>query len=405
MFTTRKFSAYKLPAQPLVPLALTAAFGLLSLAPASAQSYSLTKLGILPGGTFSYGNAVNDSGQVAGQSNSNPTNDPSGGNQQATLYSGGSLSSLSAASSSGNAINASGQITGIIETSAPGAVSVEQAYIYSSLNGSSTTTLLPSFGGNFSEGYGINNSGQVVGSSEDANNNSRAFLYSNFNLIDVDKILGGGTNYNNSVANGISNNGKITGSVYGDYAYTYDSSTGAVNFLPSLTDPSPTDPNQGLGSVGNSINDSGQVTGYNVTSGGTEHAVLYGSDGTLTDLTPNLANNVSAFGQSINDSGQVVGEIVPGGPFTNPNAFLYSGGVLTDLNTLIAPGSGFDLLYANGISDNGQITGFGFSNGHIQGYLLTPVPEAATSVSLGLGLLCLGGLLLRTRKRPVCGAA
>ena len=388
-----------------MPLAFTAAFGLLSVIPASAQSYSLTKLGILPGGSFSYGNAVNDSGQVAGQSNSNPSGDSSGGNQQATLYSGGVLSSLSTASSSGNAINADGQITGIADTSAPGGVSVNQAYIYSSQNGTGTTTYLPSFGGNFSEGYGINNSGQVVGSSEDANNNSRAFLYSNSNLIDVDKILGGGTNFNNSVANGISNNGKITGSVYGDYAYTYDSKTGAVNFLPSLRDPSPTDPNQGFGSVGNSINDSGQVTGYNITSVGTEHAVFYGSDGTLTDLTPGLADNVSSFGQSINASGQVVGEIVPGAPFTNPNAFLYSNGVLTDLNTLIAPNSGFDLLYANSISDNGYITGFGFSDGHTQGYLLTPVPEAATSMSLGLGILCLGGLLLRTRKRSAQSAA
>ena len=273
------------------------------------------------GGTFSYGNAVNSSGQVAGQSNTDPTGSGNGGNQAATLYSGGVLNGISPAFSSANAINAGGQITGIAETSAPGAVTVYQAYIYSTLNGTSTTTYLPSFGGNFNEGFGINNSGQVVGQSAAADQSNRAFLYSNSNLIDLDKILGGGTNFNNSVAYGISNNGKITGSVYGDYAYTYDSETGAVNFLPSLTDPSPTDPNQGFGSVGYSINDSGQVTGYNVTSAGTEHAVFYGSDGTLTDLTPGLADNVSSFGQSINASGQIVGEIVPGGPFTDPTHF------------------------------------------------------------------------------------
>jgi len=395
MSNARRFSV-----QPFVPLALTAALGLLSTVPAFAQSYTLTLLGILPGGSFSYGNAVNNSGQVAGQSNSNPSGSSTGGNQQATLYSGGVLSSLNSAQSSANAINAGGQITGIADTSTPGGVSVNQAYIYSSLNGVGTTTYLPSFGGNFSEGYGINNSGEVVGSSAAADQSNRAFLYSNSNLIDVDKILGGGTNFNNSVASGISNDGKITGTVYNDYAYTYDSKTGAVNFLSSLRDSSPTDPNYGFGSFGNSINDSGQVTGYNITSIGNEHAVLYASDGTLTDLTPNLADNVSSFGNSINASGQVVGEIVPGAPLTNSNAFLFSNGVLTDLNTLIAPGSGFDLLDATGISDNGLITGFGFSNGHTQGYLLTPVPEAATSVSLGMGVLCLSALLLRARKRP-----
>jgi probable HAF family extracellular repeat protein len=398
-------SLHKLDARPLMPMALMAACGLLSIVPAAAQSYSLTKLGILPGGSFSYGNAVNNSGQVAGQSNSDPTGSGNGGNQAATLYSGGTLSGISPAFSSANAINAEGQVTGIAETSAPGADTVYQAYIYSTLNGTSTTTYLPSFGGNFNEGFGINSSGQVVGESAAADQSNRAFLYSNSNLIDVDKILGGGTNFNNSVAYGISNNGKITGSVYGDYAYTYDSNSGAVNFLPSLTDPSSTDPYQGQGSVGYSINDSGQVTGYNVTSAGTEHAVFYGSDGTLTDLTPGLADNASSFGQSINDNGQVVGEIVPGGPFTNPSAFLYSNGALTDLNTLIVPSSGFDLLYATGISDNGYITGYGFSDGHLQGYLLTPVPEAATSMSLGLGLLCLGGLLLRARKRSGQSAA
>ena len=387
-----------------MPMALTAAFGLLSIVPAAAQSYALTKLGILPSGKFSYGNAVNNSGQVAGQSNIVPAGNNNGGVQAATLYSSGTLSEISPASSSANSINAAGQVTGITETSAPGAVTVEQAYIYSTLNGVGTTTYLPTFGGNFSEGFGINNSGQVVGQSAAADQSNRAFLYSNSNLIDVDKILGGGVNYNNSVAYGISNNGKITGSVYGNYAYTYDSRSGAVNFLPSLTNPSPSDPNQGYGSVGYSINDSGQVTGYNVTSAGTEHAVFYGSDGTLTDLTPNVANNVSSFGQSINGSGQIVGEIVPGAPFTNPNAFLYSAGVLTDLNTLIAPNSGFDLLYATGISDNGYITGYGFSDGHIQGYLLTPVPEAATSLSLGLGVLCLGALMLHARRRSIQSA-
>lgn len=70
-----------------VPAALTVAFGLLS--PTSAQTYSLTKLGILPGGTFSCGNAVNDNGQVTGCNITSVGTDPN-----AFLFSDGALTGL-----------------------------------------------------------------------------------------------------------------------------------------------------------------------------------------------------------------------------------------------------------------------------------------------------------------------
>jgi len=406
-------TTHKSPVRFLAPLALTAAFGLLSTVPAFAQNYSLKLLGVLPTGLFSYGNAVNNSGQVAGQSNSG--GNPPAGNQQATLYSGGVLTDINTNSGSANAINASGQVTGNIQTSGftSTTTSVNQAYVYSTLNGVGTTTFLPSLGGNFSVGYGINNSGQVVGSSQDANGDTHAFLYSNFNLIDLDPAVsqfnnanfGGSGEINDTVASGINNNGRIVGTYFNNDAFTYDSKTGAVSFLPSLQHQDPADFNNfGVGSFGNAINDSGVVTGSSIASNNEMHAVIY-SNGTVTDLTPNLSDNTTSEGLAINSHGDVVGDVTPGGVFVNPFAFIEHNGAVTDLNTLVTNPMGFDLFRANGISDNGLITGFGFTKGnpgHVEAFLLTPTasPEPSPLAALGLGLLGLGALAVKARRRP-----
>ena len=60
-----------------------------------------------------------------------------------------------------------------------------------------------------------------------------------------------------------------------------------------------------------------------------------------------------AFG--INDRRQVVGQSIGAG---GSRAFLWQDGVITDLNSLVAPGSPF-LIYANDINDHGEIAGQG----------------------------------------------
>ena len=47
---------------------------------------------------------------------------------------------------------------------------------------------------------------------------------------------------------------------------------------------------------------------------------------------------------------------------------------MVDLNTLIDPLSGWELLDASDINDAGQITGQGLIGGQYHAYLLTPVP-------------------------------
>jgi probable HAF family extracellular repeat protein len=105
----------------------------------------------------------------------------------------------------------------------------------------------------------------------------------------------------------------------------------------------------------------------------------------------------------INSSGQVVGQAdTSAGLF---DAFLYSGGTMTDLNDLVdLSATGFGKLYAaQAINDNGQIlagacatpsncTGLGHS------VLLTPaVPEPATLTLLAAALLVFPGLRFTSR--------
>ena len=73
---------------------------------------------------------------------------------------------------------------------------------------------------------------------------------------------------------------------------------------------------------------------------------------------------------------------------------------MLDLNSLIAPGSGFTLVPAYGISNTGYITGNGFaSDGSAHAFLLIPaaVPEPAGWVLLGTGALALLACAARRR--------
>jgi probable HAF family extracellular repeat protein len=70
-------------------------------------------------------------------------------------------------------------------------------------------------------------------------------------------------------------------------------------------------------------------------------------------LSGDIPNSSSAFANGINNSGQVVGASYLSDNATY-HAFLYSGGTMTDLGTLIGPTNNSD---ANAINDNGQVVG------------------------------------------------
>ncbi len=118
-------------------------------------------------GTASAAYGLNNAGQSVGYSGS-----PS----HATLYDSGAvigLGTLGGTNSFGNAINDLGQIVGYAYTH----TGIEHAYLFS--NGAMTD--LGTFGGLRSFAYGINNSGQIAGTAQYASpaNIYRAFIYNN----------------------------------------------------------------------------------------------------------------------------------------------------------------------------------------------------------------------------------
>ena len=174
---------------------------------------TMVNLGTL-GGTFSWGEAVNSSGQVAGWSKT------SSGDGHAFLYSGGSmtdLGTLGGSDSSAEGISASGVVVGYSLTSG----SDYHAFSYS---GGSMTDL-GTLGGTYSFAYAIDDSGGIAGTSTLSTGEERAFRYTGGTMQNLGTLSG---DYG-SGALGINNSGEVVGySYYGsasERAFLYSGST------------------------------------------------------------------------------------------------------------------------------------------------------------------------------------
>lgn len=310
-------------------------------------------------------------------------------------------------------INNSGQVVGYSAKGDNG-----QAFFW---NG--TMQEIPTINGSGSWAYDINDSGSVVG-----NNSGQAFIWNGVES----RLLGTIDGRTGRWAYAINNNGTVVGtSVIGyrtTHAFIYENDT--------ITDIG------GVNSEARDINDNGQVVGWAMASDETSHAYMWqGTDskdlGTLDDYTNSWARGINIHGQvvgdsnngpfgpndpiigmaflwqndemislgtlggsysvasGISDNGQIVGTST--GIDGMYRAFLWDNNQILDLNNLISTDSGWMLEQAYSVNNNGQIVGFGTYNGISSAFLLTPVPEPSSIISLLM--IGSGGFACALKKR------
>ena len=301
-------------------------------------------------------------------------------------------------------LNNQGQVVGNIGT---GAVLVDQG--------------VPISLGNF-QAAGINDSGQIAATQALDPQNSRVVVYQNGVITDRGQGFAHAINANGDVATGIPTlfgehaaliSGPVTtdletlgglvsqatainshGQVVGDsqvistlgtpprHAFLY--TNGRMVDLGTLPG--------GINSQATAINDSGHLVGIAAIALGilaNTHAFLY-ENGTLSDLGT-LPGGISSGADDINNRDEIVGlsfDLTAG-----RRAIIYTGGIMTDLNTLIDPNSGWVLEAATLINDRGQIVASGLLNGVQENALLTPIPEPAFAAFI----TACGALFMRRR--------
>jgi probable HAF family extracellular repeat protein len=329
---------------------------------ATAQKYTVTDLGLLQGDTASASVGINSSGQIVGCSDTSSTYYPCSG-----AYTGHAflwdrktgmqdLGTLPGDDTSGGiGINNSGAVVGYSEN----AQSVYHAFLWTKKRGMIALRTLP--GGTTNFASGINDAGLIVGSSnfKNSNRNKDAVLWTaDLKIHDLGTLKG----FTLSDAVGINSHNKVCGtasSTSGITAFIWTKKHG-MKALPSLI--------SGGASVSFSINNPGIVVGNADASVGNRHPVLWYANGKIRDLGT-LGGYGTAFG--VNDLNQIVGYSTTSS--NDPHAFLWSSKHgIEDLNDLIASNSGWVLVWASAINNAGQITGWGTINGENHAYLLTP---------------------------------
>jgi probable HAF family extracellular repeat protein len=194
--------------------------------------------------------------------------------------------------------------------------------------------------------FGINNAGMIVGSGVTSDNSQHAFLYTGKSGFKDLGTLGGPT----SAAGGINDKGQIVGTAYNATplfrAFLYQN--GVMKDLGTLG---------GQASFAGAINGSGEVTGSSENAAGVVHAFLYVNN-KIIDLgipaVPAHATALRSDGRALNDKGVVVGtyQYFDANNNNNVRAFMYDGVRFTDLGTL-----GGNDVRANGINNAGDVVG------------------------------------------------
>ncbi len=183
------------------------------------------------GGDTASGYGINDAGQVTGEAAISHFNNTF----HAFLYTDGQMHDLGTLgiSSFGQAVNNTGQVTGYSEVRA-GNLVLHHAFLYAD----GQMTDLGTLGGLGSEGTAINSAGQITGNASVSSGNSHAFLYSNGQMTDLGLLSTGP--YSQSYGLAINSTGEVVGTAvssaaFGTSAFMYRD--GQMLDLNNLVDP------------------------------------------------------------------------------------------------------------------------------------------------------------------------
>lgn len=382
--------------------------------PRAAASVTVTDLGLLPGGYASQGWAVNNLGQVTGVA-------MDGTGNLAAIWSGGTIITAGGWNNGPpEAINDSRQVVGTLnegsynrtgmfwdasgqvsilppipgglvarvfahDINASGAIvgrSRDASFLHHAVlwQGATFVRDLGFMGsGDYSEAWGINDQGDIVGAANTVSMGSpHGFLWRNGSFTDLGSLAGpSGT----STARDINNSGLIAGSSNGGIAVVWRN--GVIETLPAL-------PGGTVYNTVTDLNNNGDVVGYGQSPSGVhlDTPILW-RGGVAIDLG-RWPGGTFARAYGINDNGQIVGEgnLVDGGPV---HALMWTVGAPPPTNatptvtlvatspTTISPGGSVSVRGSFTDPDGGPWTyTFDWGNGTTSGTAAAPGSILAT---------------------------